>query len=67
VRSRVAPWPGARKRLRPRHGSCKKQAIKGLVPSLAVVGNSKVKDSFYTVNGKDLAKTTLVLGVKYNF
>jgi uncharacterized protein (TIGR02001 family) len=41
--------------------------FKGLVPSLAVVGNSKVTDSFYTVNGKDLAKTTLVLGVKYNF
>jgi uncharacterized protein (TIGR02001 family) len=41
--------------------------FKGLVPSLAVVGNSKIKDSFYTVNGKDLAKTTLVLGVKYNF
>jgi len=39
----------------------------GLVPSLAVVGNSKIDDSFYTVNGKDLAKTTLVLGVKYNF
>jgi uncharacterized protein (TIGR02001 family) len=39
----------------------------GLVPSLAVVANSKIKDSFYTVNGKDLAKTTLVLGVKYNF
>ena len=39
----------------------------GLVPSLAVVGNSKIDDSFYTVNGKDLAKTTLVVGVKYNF
>jgi uncharacterized protein (TIGR02001 family) len=39
----------------------------GLVPSLAVIGNSKIDDSFYTVNGKDLAKTTLVLGVKYNF
>ena len=39
----------------------------GLVPSLAVVGNSKIDDSFYTVNGKDLAKTALVLGVKYNF
>jgi uncharacterized protein (TIGR02001 family) len=39
----------------------------GLVPSLAVIGNSKINDSFYTVNGKDLAKTTVVLGVKYNF
>jgi uncharacterized protein (TIGR02001 family) len=39
----------------------------GLVPSLAIVANSKIKDSFYTVNGKDLAKTTVVLGVKYNF
>ncbi len=39
----------------------------GLVPSLALIANSKIKDSFYTVNGKDLAKTTLVLGVKYNF
>jgi uncharacterized protein (TIGR02001 family) len=39
----------------------------GLVPSLALVGNSKIKDSYYTVKGKDLAKTTLVLGVKYNF
>jgi uncharacterized protein (TIGR02001 family) len=39
----------------------------GLVPSLALIGNSKIDDSFYTVNGKDLSKTTLVLGVKYNF
>ncbi len=39
----------------------------GLVPSLALIGTSKAKDAFYTVNGKDLAKTTLVLGVKYNF
>jgi uncharacterized protein (TIGR02001 family) len=39
----------------------------GIVPSIAVIGNSKIEDSFYTVNGKDLAKTGLVLGVKYNF
>ncbi len=41
--------------------------FKGLVPSLAVVGTSKAKDACYTVNGKDLAKTTVVLGLKYNF
>jgi uncharacterized protein (TIGR02001 family) len=42
--------------------------FKGLVPSLAVVGNSKAKDAYYTTaNGKNLAKTTVVLGVKYNF
>jgi uncharacterized protein (TIGR02001 family) len=39
----------------------------GLVPSVALIANSKIQDAYYTVKGKDLAKTTLVVGVKYNF
>lgn len=41
----------------------------GLVPSVAVVGTSRIDDAFYSspVNGKELGKTTLVVGLKYNF
>ncbi|MDH4391237.1 MAG: TorF family putative porin [Aquabacterium sp.] len=38
----------------------------GFVPSLMVVGTN-AKESCYLVNGKDLGKTALVLGLKYNF
>ena len=38
----------------------------GLVPSLTLIGTN-AKDACYLVNGKDLGKTALVLGVKYNF
>jgi uncharacterized protein (TIGR02001 family) len=42
--------------------------FKGIVPSIALVGTDADK-SFYSsgFNGKALGKTTLVLGVKYNF
>jgi uncharacterized protein (TIGR02001 family) len=38
----------------------------GFVPSLMAVGTS-AKDACYLVNGKDLGKAALVLGLKYNF
>lgn len=38
----------------------------GLVPSLMVVGTN-AKDACYLVNGKDLGKNAIVLGLKYNF
>ena len=38
----------------------------GLVPSLMVVGTN-AKDACYLVNGKDLGKNGIVLGLKYNF
>lgn len=38
----------------------------GFVPSLMAVGTS-AKDACYVVNGKDLGKAALVLGLKYNF
>lgn len=38
----------------------------GLVPSLAIVGTDD-GDKFYTLQGKVLSKTSLVLGLKYNF
>ncbi len=41
--------------------------FKGLVPSLAVVGTSKTNDVFYSAFGKELGKTTVVVGLKYNF
>ena len=42
--------------------------FKGLVPSIAIVGTDADK-GFYSspVNGKALGKSTLVLGLKYNF
>jgi uncharacterized protein (TIGR02001 family) len=39
----------------------------GLVASVALISNDKIQDAYYTVKGEDLAKTTLVAGVKYNF
>jgi uncharacterized protein (TIGR02001 family) len=38
----------------------------GLVPSLAIVGTDD-SAKFYTLQGKVLSKTSLVLGLKYNF
>ena len=38
----------------------------GFVPSLMVV-DTNAKDACYRVNGKELGKTALVLGLKYNF
>ena len=38
----------------------------GLVPSLMVV-DTNAKSGCYTVNGKDLGKAAVVLGLKYNF
>ncbi|MES2718497.1 MAG: TorF family putative porin [Pseudomonadota bacterium] len=38
----------------------------GFVPSLMAVGTN-AKDACYLVNGKDLGKASLVLGLKYNF
>jgi len=42
--------------------------FKGIVPSIAIVGTDADK-GFYSspVNGKALGKSTLVLGLKYNF
>jgi len=43
--------------------------FKGIVPSIAIVSTSKIDKAFYSspVNGKELGKSTLVVGVKYNF
>lgn len=38
----------------------------GLVPSLMAVGTN-ANDACYLINGKDLGKAALVLGLKYNF
>ncbi len=45
------------------------KAFGGFVPSLALIGNSRINKDFYTSipDSKYLGKTTLVLGVKYNF
>jgi len=71
----VTPHVGHQRIDGPNSGACSywdgsvtvSKDFNGLVPSLMVVGNSKIQDACYTVNGKDLAKTTVVLGIKYNF
>ncbi|EHR69183.1 hypothetical protein BurJ1DRAFT_0286 [Burkholderiales bacterium JOSHI_001] len=41
--------------------------FKGLVPSIAIVGNDVKNKNDFTILGKELSKTSLVLGLKYNF
>lgn len=43
--------------------------FKGIVPSIALVGTSRIDKAFYTSGpgNKELGKTGIVLGVKYNF
>jgi uncharacterized protein (TIGR02001 family) len=71
----LAPHVGHQRIDGPNSGTCSywdssltlSKDFKGIVPSVALVGTSKAKDACYTVKGKDWAKSTVVVGVKYNF
>lgn len=41
--------------------------FKGLVPSIALVGTDAPKNSYVAPNGKNLGRSAVVVGLKYNF
>ena len=59
---RVENWPGASYN---DYSLAISKDYSGLVPSLALVGTST--PNYLAPNGKDLGKSSLVVGVKYNF